>query len=71
LGYGANSYAFYYSRIDEWSHIFFRLHCGGVYSNFEKDKTQLRKFLKNYFLFEPELKTSSEIDDCHRFYGLW
>lgn len=55
-GYGANSYAFYYSRIDEWSHIFFRLPYGGIYSNIEKNKTQLRKFLKNYFLFEPELK---------------
>jgi hypothetical protein len=55
-GYGANSYAFYYLRIDEWSHIFFRLPYGGVYSNIEKDKTLLRKFLKNYFNFEPELK---------------
>ena len=24
-GHGINSYAFYYSRIDDWSHIFFRL----------------------------------------------
>ena len=55
-GYGANSYAFYYLRIDEWSHIFFRLGYGGIYSDNKRDKTRLRKFLKNYFLFEPELK---------------
>jgi hypothetical protein len=55
-GYGVNSYAFYYSRIDEWSHLFFRLPYGGVYSDIKKDKTQLRKFLKNYFHFELELK---------------
>ena len=32
-GHGINSYAFYYSRIDDWSHIFFRLAYGGAYMN--------------------------------------
>jgi hypothetical protein len=59
-GYGANSYAFYYSRIDEWSHIFFRLPYGGVYSNIEENKTQIHKFLKSYFKFEPELKRQAK-----------
>ncbi len=45
---------------DEWSHIFFRLPCGGVYSNFEEDKIQINKFLKNYFKFEPELKRQAK-----------
>ncbi len=55
-GYGSNSYGFYYSRIDEWSHIFFRLPFGGVYSNVEENKKLIRKFLTSYFKFEPELK---------------
>jgi hypothetical protein len=55
-GHGANSYAFYYSRIDDWSHIFFRLPYGGIYSDVERNKTLIRKFLINYFKFEPELK---------------
>jgi hypothetical protein len=59
-GHGANSYAFYYLRIDEWSHIFFRLPYGGFYSNIEENKTLIRKFLMNYFKFEPELKRQAK-----------
>lgn len=56
-GHGINSYAFYYSRIDEWSHILFRLGYGGVYGDEEKDAKRVREFLTNYFAFEPELKS--------------
>jgi hypothetical protein len=55
-GHGINSYAFYYSRIDEWSHIFFRLPYGGYYGNEEEDAIRVREFLTNYFAIEPELK---------------
>jgi hypothetical protein len=59
-GHGINSYAFYYSRIDEWSHILFRLAYGGIYSNEAEDARRVRKFLSNYFEFEPELKTKTQ-----------
>ena len=55
-GHGINSYAFYYSRIDQWSHIFFRLPYGGVYMDDMEAARKVREFLSNYFAFEPELK---------------
>src|SRR5690606_25955874 len=36
-GHGINSHAFYYSRIDNLSKIFFRLPFGGVYMNNEEE----------------------------------
>ena len=59
-GHGINSYAFYYSRIDDWSHIFFRLAYGGVYMNNDEAARDVREFLSNYFKFEPELKRKAK-----------
>ena len=51
-GHGCNSYAIYYVRVDAWSTVAFRLLCGGMYSDFEKDSKNITKFLETYFLFE-------------------
>jgi len=59
-GHGINSYAFYYSRIDDWSHIFFRLAYGGIYLDNDKAARDVREFLLNYFKFEPELKRKAK-----------
>ena len=59
-GHGINSYAFYYLRIDDWSHIFFRLAYGGVYMDDAKAARKVREFLSNYFAFEPELKLKAK-----------
>jgi hypothetical protein len=59
-GHGINSYAFYYSRIDEWSHIFFRLAYGGVYMDNAEAARYVREFLSNYFAFEPVLKLKAK-----------
>ena len=55
-GHGVNSYAFYYSRVDEWSKVLFRLPYGGIYTDNEAMAGYIRKFLANYFGFERELK---------------
>jgi hypothetical protein len=59
-GHGINSYAFYYSRIDDWSHIFFRLAYRGVYMDDVEAARDVREFLSNYFAFEPELKLKAK-----------
>jgi hypothetical protein len=56
-GHGVNSYAFYYSRVDEWSKIFFRLPYGGVYMDNDEMSRLVREFLTNYFSFEQEFKS--------------
>jgi len=55
-GHGVNSYAFYYSRIDQQSKIYFRLPYGGVYMNNEEAARQIAKFLSTFFAYEVELK---------------
>jgi len=55
-GHGANSYAFYYSRVDSWSNILFRLPYGGVYMDNEENAEYIREFLTRYFDFEKKLK---------------
>ena len=55
-GHGVNSYAFYYSRIDQLSKIYFRLAYGGVYTNNEKAAKEIAKFLPTFFKFEAEIK---------------
>jgi hypothetical protein len=55
-GYGVNSYAFYYSRVDSWSKIFFRLPYGGIYMDNEKMGKCVREFLTSYFKFERRIK---------------
>ena len=59
-GHGINSYAFYYLRIDDWSHIFFRLAYGGVYMDDAERARKVREFLSNYFAFEQELKLKAK-----------
>ena len=54
-GHGVNSYAFYYSRVDNWSRIFFRLPYGGVYMDNEKMARQIREFLTRYIAFEKSI----------------
>jgi hypothetical protein len=62
-GHGVNSYAFYYSRADNWSKIFFRLPYGGVYMDNEKMARQIQEFLTRYIAFEKSIlgKVSSFI----------
>ena len=55
-GHGVNSYAFYYSRVDEWSRVLFRLPYGGIYMDNEENAGYIREFLANYFTFEQTLK---------------
>jgi len=55
-GHGVNSYAFYYSRVDLWSKIFFRLPYGGIYMDNEKMGKYVRQFLTSYFQFERRIK---------------
>lgn len=59
-GHGINSYAFYYNRIDDWSHIFFRLAYGGGYMDNAETARDVLEFLSNYFTFEPELKLKAK-----------
>jgi hypothetical protein len=54
-GHGANSYAFYYSRVDNWKKILFRLPYGGVYMDNKLMAKQVREFLENYIEFEQSL----------------
>jgi hypothetical protein len=51
-GHGVNSYAFYYSRVDNWSRILFRLPYGGVYMDNDKMAQKIRAFLTCYIEFE-------------------
>jgi hypothetical protein len=55
-GHGVNSYAFYYSRVDSWSKIFFRLPYGGTYMDNEKMGKYVQEFLTSYFQFERRVK---------------
>ena len=55
-GHGVNSYAFYYSRVDSWSKICFRLPFGGVYMDNTKNAELIKLFLNNFILFEERLK---------------
>jgi hypothetical protein len=51
-GHGVNSYAFYYSKVDSWSKVLFRLPYGGVYMENHKMAECIRKFLRNYMRFK-------------------
>ena len=54
-GYGANSYAFYYSIVDSWKRVWFRLPYGGVYSDNKKRANDIIKFFPKYFDFQEKL----------------
>jgi len=55
-GYGVQSYAFYYARVDAWSRVYFRLPYGGVYMDNERAAARIRTFLKGFFAAEPALR---------------
>jgi hypothetical protein len=54
-GYGVNSYAFYYSVVDSFKKVWFRLPYGGAYSNNDEEAKYIRKFLFNFFEFQHNL----------------
>ena len=54
-GHGVNSYAFYFSEVNSWKKIFFRLPYGGVYMDNEKMSKYICNFLSNYFNLEKKL----------------
>jgi hypothetical protein len=54
-GHGVNSYAFYYSRVDDWSKILFRLPYGGLYMDNLKMAEQIREFLIAFLAFEQSI----------------
>lgn len=56
-GYGINSYAFYYCRVDDWSRVYFRLPFGGGYMDNDKNARQIRDFLPAYLDFEDEVRS--------------
>jgi hypothetical protein len=59
-GYGIQSYAFYYARVDAQSRVYFRLPYGGVYMDNERAAKQIRDFLTRYFAIEPALRARAE-----------
>jgi len=54
-GYGANSYAFYYSIVSSWKKVWFRLPYGGVYSDNKSLANDILKFFPKYFDFQEKL----------------
>lgn len=58
-GYGVNSYAFYYARVDAWSRVYFRLPYGGMYMDNEQASEQIRLFVQSLFAFERRVRPSS------------
>jgi hypothetical protein len=59
-GYGVNSYAFYYSVVDCFKKVWFRLPYGGVYSNNDEKAKCIRNFLSNFFEFQHKLHNKIE-----------
>lgn len=55
-GHGFNSYAFYYSRSDLKTKIFFRLPYGGAYTDNKREAKRIGKFLPEFFNFERNIK---------------
>jgi len=51
-GYGCNSYAVYYSRVNSWSRMLFRLGYGGAYMDNDKMAKHVNSFLTNFFTVE-------------------
>jgi len=71
-GHGINSPAFYYSRVDSWSRILFRLPFGGVYTDNDVMATLIVQFLTSYFAYEKKLrqmvKNFIAIESMHKGY---
>ena len=51
-GYGVNSEAFYYSRVDHRARVFFRLPFGNVYNGGSDEAADVRAFLESWAAFE-------------------
>jgi hypothetical protein len=58
--HGVNSYAFYFSRVDSWSRILFRLPHGGIYEDNEKNAHLIGLFLLNFLFFEKRIRGKSK-----------
>ncbi len=71
-GHGINSSAFYYSRANAWSRIFFRLPYGGVYTDNNAMAKLFVRFLTQYFDYEKRLRESVKdfiaIESMHKGY---
>jgi len=57
-GHGINSSAFYYSRVNAWSRIFFRLPYGGVYTDNNVMAKLIIQFLTSFFGYEKQLSVT-------------
>lgn len=68
-GHGVSSHAYYYSRVDAWSRVLFRLQYGGLYGDAGQDGHSIREFVIHYFDLERRLqgraKTLLAIDSMH------
>jgi hypothetical protein len=71
-GHGINSSAFYYSRVDSWSRILFRLPYGGVYTDNDAMAKLIVQFLTSYFGYEQKLREAVKnfvaIESMHKGY---
>lgn len=52
---GVNNLGFFYSRIDSWSRVYFRLNYGGICRDSQKMRGCIREFLPSYFGFQKRL----------------
>jgi hypothetical protein len=55
-GYGVNSYAFYFARINSWSRVFFRLPYGGAYGDRVREGLLVGQFLESVAFYEMKLR---------------
>lgn len=60
-GHGMNSHAFYYSRVNSWSKVFFRLPFGGAFDDNDMLAKCIPQFLREFFKFEKRLMEKDEI----------
>ncbi len=71
-GHGINSSAFYYSHVNPWSRVFFRLPYGGVYTDNDVMARFIIQFLTSYFAYEKQLreivKNFVAIESMHKGY---
>ncbi len=63
---GVNSHAFYYSRVDAWCRVHFRIAYGGVYTDSERLRPIIPEFLRRYFRYEAEsLRRGGRVESHH------
>lgn len=56
FGYGANTYAVFIQKRDEYRRLFFRLPIGGIYMDNDKQAKLIREFLPAYYDFEQRVR---------------